>query len=149
MVADPEFPVHEGSDPGVRPSKPRLLGSLHLDWPVYRTAVRLARRPGHGLCVVGLFATMAGKRRPGAKRLHAWSAEPLRAMFTGMEIAPAVLRRHSEWLLEHARDLRREAEAARRRSANRRLEADQARERASQLRLAATNYLSRRMSGEI
>jgi hypothetical protein len=66
-----------------------------------------------------------------------------------MHITAASLRRHSEWLLEHARDLRREAEAARYRSAVRRLEADQACQRAGQMRQAVADHLSKRMSGEI
>jgi hypothetical protein len=64
-----------------------------------------------------------------------------------MDITPAELRRHSEWLLEHARVLRREAEAARQRSVSRRIEADQARERASEMRQAAADYLVGRISG--
>ena len=68
---------------------------------------------------------------------------------SGMDITPAELRRHSEWLLEHARDLRREAEAARRRSVSRRIEADEARERAGAMRQAARNYLMQRMKWEI
>jgi hypothetical protein len=59
------------------------------------------------------------------------------------------LRRYSEWLLEHARDLRREAEAARFRSAVRRLEADRACKRAGQMRQAVADHLSKRTSGEI
>ncbi|HET7883116.1 MAG TPA: hypothetical protein VFL55_19685 [Acetobacteraceae bacterium] len=64
----------------------------------------------------------------------------IKAITHSIFLTPAELRKHSEWLLEHARHLRIEAEAARRRSVERRVMADNAREVAARMRAEAIAY---------